>query len=369
MPLSIILIIIVFLIGIIFDHLQIGKRSLAILVLKDDHSLQKIRAALYQIVVVYLLFKIGFAGGSELVGQSWNMIVGPGIVVIIASSLWTLFVLFLLNRWSSFHPITQISIAAHFGSVSVGTFIAGMAFLDGMGIYVNPGVAIWLALMELPAVLIGMWALGARVSTLGHILKEEWSLAILPLSILMGALIGNLIPGNVKTFIFGVLFMPMLLYFLFEMGRKASSSLHKLKGKIGSTIFVGIAIPILGGIWGVSIGHFLGYSPGSMFTLAILMASASYVLAPLCMHEVLKSIYKPNRHIANQVVATCMALSVGITLPFNILIGFELYYFMIKGIEAYAVSASIGLALPFVLVIISLLRRPGNKLLDPESYR
>jgi hypothetical protein len=63
-----------------------------------------------------------------------------------------------------------------------------------------------------------------------------------------------------------------------------------------------------------------------------------------------------------------MALSVGITLPFNILIGFELYFFMIKGIEVYPIFASIGIALPIVLVLISLFRRPGNKLLDPESY-
>jgi len=78
------------------------------------------------------------------------------------------------------------------------------------------------------------------------------------------------------------------------------------------------------------------------------------------MQEILKSIYKPKPEIAKKVVSTSMALSVGVTLPFNILFGFELYYLMIKGMQASPRVAAIGLALPFVLGSISLLRRPRS---------
>lgn len=345
MPFEIILMIIAFLIGTIFGYFKIAEKI-------------KARYVLRQITIVYLLFKIGFFGGGEIMSHQWQMIIVPIIVAIIAASLWTLLVLMLLKRWSSFEPITQISIATHFGSVSVSTFIAAIAFLDAMKINVDPSVVIWLALMEFPAILIGMWKLGVKANTILPILKEKWTLAVLPITIVLGAFFGNALQSNVKAIIFGLLFTPMLLYFLFEMGCEASGNLGRLKKNIGSVIFVGIVIPILGGISGSSLGYCLGYDTGGMFILAILMASASYVLAPLCMQEVLESIYKPRIEVAKQVVSVSTALSVGVALPFNILIGFELYFVIIKALQASPILAFFGLGLPVVLGVVSLVSRP-----------
>lgn len=338
--------IVAFIAGIIFDYFNKGKKPKA----------SKIRDVLQQVTIVYLLFKIGFFGGLELVSQQWQAVFIQSMVAVVAASLWTLIVLVLLRRWSSFEPITQISIATHFGSVSVGTFIAAIAFLDAMKINVNPSVVIWLSIMEFPAIIIGMWKLGVRANTLLLIIKEKWALAVLPISIVLGLLFGSYLPSNIKSVLFGQLFMPILLYFLFEMGCKASNSLLSLKKDIGSIIFVGTAIPILGGIFGSSIGYWMGYSTSEMFIMAILMASASYVLAPLCVYEVLKSIYKPKLEIPKQVVSTSMALSVGVALPFNILIGFELYYVIIKALQASPILAAFGLGLPLVLGILSMKR-------------
>ena len=77
--------------------------------------------------------------------------------------------------------------------------------------------------------------------------------------------------------------------------------------------------------------------------------------------KVLKSIYKPKPKMAKQVVATSMALSVGVTLPFNILIGFELYYLIIKGLQASPVFAVFGLGLPFLIGGISLFKFSQTK--------
>lgn len=366
MPFEILMMIGAFLIGIAFDYSQITNKMADSFkcIKKYSKSIFNLRTLFYQITVIYLLFKIGFVGGSEVIGQAWQELLISGFVVVTAASFWTLFVLFLLNRWSSFNPIAQISIATHFGSVSVGTFIAAMVFLKALGIEVSPTVAIWLVLMELPAVVIGMWKLGIRTNTIVPILKEEWSLAILPVSVLLGMFFGKAIPVEFTSILFGFLFMPILLYFLFEMGCKASDNLGKLKGKIGSVFFIGIAIPVLGGFLGASLGYWLNYDIGSSFVLAVLMASASYVLAPLCMQEILKSIYKPKPGIAKQVVAMSIALSVGVTLPFNILIGFKLYYLIVQGMQSFQVLPVLGLMLPFLLIGVSFLRRPHSKLLD-----
>jgi len=341
MPFKILLMIFAFILGIVFDYFNKTKTI-------------KINTILYQITIAYLLFRIGFLGGGELINQQWQTIFFQSIVIIVASSFWTFLVLTLLKRWSSFERITQISIATHFGSVSVGTFIAAIAFLDAMHIAIDSTVVVWLSIMEFPAIIIGMWKLGVRASSLLEIIKRKWALTILPIAIILGLLFEKSVPSSLHFVFFSQLFIPLLLYFLFEMGCKASNSLLSLKKNVGSVLFTGITIPILGGIFGSSIGFLMGYTTGNIFIMAILMASASYVLAPLCMYEILKDIYKTKKELAKHVVATSMALSIGVALPFNILIGFELYYMIIKALQAWPILAFFGLGLTFSVGIFSL---------------
>jgi|GEM_PF-1056775 len=354
MPTEILMMVLAFLAGIALQYFQLTQRFLALFgIHKETDDGGTIRNFLYQASSTYLLLKIGFVGGIEVAAQGIQNVIAPSLLAMILASVWTFVVLLLLKARSSFNNVTQISIATHFGSVSVGTFIAALEFLEALNIAVTPSVALWLALMELPAVLIGMWQLGVRISTLIPLFKEKWSLAILPLAIILGGFFGSSIPEDLTTFIFKTIFTPILLYFLFEMGRKASQSFSRLKGKLGSVFFVGIAIPILGGLSGSAVTHLLGYDAGSAFIMGILMASASYVLAPLCMYEVVHSIYKPNKKVAEQVVATSMALSVGVTLPFNILIGFELYISAIEAMEKSSIYAYSSLALLGIVLLLS----------------
>ncbi|MDT8413650.1 MAG: sodium-dependent bicarbonate transport family permease [Vicingaceae bacterium] len=341
MPFKIFLMIFAFILGIIFNHFNKAKKN-------------KNNDILYQITIAYLLFRIGFLGGGELITQQWQTIFFQSSVIIVASSFWTLLVLTLLKRWSSFEAVTQISIATHFGSVSVGTFIAAIAFLDAMHIAIDSTVVIWLTIMEFPAIIIGMWKLGVSARSLLAIIKRKWALTILPISIALGMLFSKALPSTLSFVFFNQLFMPILLYFLFEMGCKASNNLLSLKKNVGSVLFTGIAIPILGGIFGSSIGCLMGYSTGNIFIMAILMASASYVLAPLCMYEILKDIYKTKKEIAKEVVSTSMALSIGVTLPFNIAIGFELYYMIIRALQTWPILAFWGLGLPLLLGVLSM---------------
>lgn len=344
-----------FLIGSAFQSFGISEK-----IFGNSKKAKLLRQQVYKIVIIYLLFKIGFSGGKAVNTDVLNEVLITSIIAIIASVLWTLFLLRVFEKWSEFSPLSQISIAAHFGSVSVGTFIAGLAFLKAYGIEISGSVAIWLALMELPAIFVGMWKLKIKWRHVLGIIKDDWSLIVLVVSIIFGIFGSKLVPPTVNQFLFSTIFTPILVYFLFEMGRKASSSLGQLKGKIKSVLFVGIAIPILGGIVGVSLGQLFGYTQGQQFIMALLMASASYVLAPISMQEILKSIYKPDAKEIQDIIATSMALSVGVTLPFNILIGFELYHTFIS-VMTYAPSlAWAGISLPIVLYIWASTKKGKN---------
>lgn len=281
-------------------------------------------------VIVYLLFKIGFKGGQSILSESLSHIAVTSLIAVSVSVLWTLFLLYVLRRWSSFERLTQISIATHFGSVSVGTFIAALEFLAALGVEVTSSVVLWLAVMELPALFVGVFALKIKFSNMLRILKNDVLMWILFGAIVLGILERGLVPEQLDTFFFSTVFLPLLAYFLFEMGAKAATSLDGMRGKYRSLLVFGIGIPLLGGIFGASLGALFDYSVGEMFVFSILMASASYVLVPISLKEILKKATDATPLLAQNAIATSVALSVGITLPFNILIGFEIYYWYIQ---------------------------------------
>lgn len=324
---------------------------------QEKTPFEKSRLIAYQLVTGYLLFKIGFIGGSQISEQSFASIAFPALVCISLAFFWTFFVLFVLKKWSRFDEITQISLFAHLGSVSVGTFIAAIAFLESIGVLFDQSAALWLALMELPALIIAVWKLPISGQKIFHFLRKDVSLIILLSSLFLGVFFSDSIALPLKTFLFSTLFLPLLLYFIFEIGQKAGASIQSAKKNISSFLFLGIFIPILGGLFGASVGYFLGYSLGNSFLLSILLASASYVLAPVCMQEMLKSIDDISEEKIREIIGISMSLSVGIILPFNILIGLELYYRFAQATSSFPILAFIGISLPIVIIFLSLFKK------------
>lgn len=321
MPSEIFLMILAFVSGAVIQLIA-GKK-------KYYHHTKPLRMVLHHIVVVYLLFKIGFTGGGSILSESADHVLWSSVFAIGASIVWTLALLQLFKITSVFDRLTQISLATHFGSVSVGTFIAGREFLLALGVEVSSNVVIWLAVMELPALFVGVLALGIPFSRILEVLKKDTLLWVLISALLWGAFAPQSIPMGVQEFLFSVLFLPFLAYFLFEMGDKASSSLKNVQGNIYFLLAFGIGIPLVGGILGVFLAVLLQYSAGESFMFSILMASASYVLVPISLKEIFKKSGFTTPQKAENAISSSMALSVGITLPFNILIGFELYYWCI----------------------------------------
>ncbi len=326
MPTEILVMILAFLVGAIFQSFLRKKQ-------RDVGSARyftTLRNAVYQVVVIYLLIKIGFTGGGSILTEPLHQVLLTSGVAVVACIVWTVLLLYALKKWSPFDQLTRVSIAAHFGSVSVGTFIAAQEFLAALGIIVSSSVVVWLAIMELPALLVGVFALRISFLSVLGILKKDLMLWILVGSIFLGMVAQNIIPTEMKTLLFSTIFLPILTYFLFEMGAKAADSLRSIKGKYQELCIFGIGAPFVGGVSGALAGYLLGYGVGEAFMFSILMASASYVLVPISFKEILKNSSIASAEQADAAVATSMALSVGIALPFNIVIGFEIYYLLLR---------------------------------------
>jgi len=114
------------------------------------------------------------------------------------------------------------------------------------------------------------------------------------------------------------LFKGVLAFFLLEMGLVVASRLGDLRKAGAFLIGFGIAMPLLGAALGLLTGNLLNLSIGGTVLLAALFASASYIAAPAAMRIAIPE--------ANPALSIGAAL--GITFPFNLLIGIPLYHDM-----------------------------------------
>jgi hypothetical protein len=260
---------------------------------------------------------------------------------------------------SSLDRETRASLAAHYGSVSLGTLAAVLAFLDGLKIEYNPMVLAWVALMELPAILLGIMLLGLGVTSFLHMLRKDQSLLLLPVAFTIGAVVGpQILHTQILGWVFENGFEPVLAYFLFEMGRQAGENLRNLKGQSRWAILLfGIGMPVVGGVAGAALGAILGkliqLSFGEVMILSTLGASASYVAAPTAMSATIAGLGTGGMEKAQRAVSTSLTASVGITLPFNIVVGLPLYremtgWFMSSSLVAVAILLTFVIALLWV---------------------
>ena len=115
------------------------------------------------------------------------------------------------------------------------------------------------------------------------------------------------------------IFMGVLCLFLFEMGMEAARRIKDFR-KVGVPLVIfGITMPLIGGVIGTIVGSYmLGFSVGGTTLVAILGASASYIAVPpamrLAVPEANPSFY--------------LTLSLGITFPFNVIVGIPLYHYL-----------------------------------------
>ena len=114
------------------------------------------------------------------------------------------------------------------------------------------------------------------------------------------------------------LFKGILALFLLEMGLITAVQLGSLKKYGAFLIGFGIVMPVIFGALGVVIGYYLDLSIGGTAVVATLIASASYIAVPAAMRI---SVPEANPTLS-------LTASLGITFPFNIMLGIPLYLAM-----------------------------------------
>jgi len=282
--------------------------------------------SLYQSLTIYLLIAIGLKGGYKLSLASFSEVFEPALVAVGLCCLIPLWTYWFMRKAGKFDVFNSAALAAHYGSVSAVTFSAALAYHESLGISYEGFMPSMLAMMEIPAILIGI--LLARVNSPDTNLNHTVSLKEIARELLAGKssllLLGFLVIGFLVgksgweqvSPLFDVPFKGVLTLFLLEAGLMAGRKLSDLKKGGAFLIAFGIVFPMLHAGLAIFLGHLAGLSLGGSTILGVLAASASYIAAPAACRVALPE--------ANPSYYLTAALA--ITFPFNILIGLPLYH-------------------------------------------
>jgi hypothetical protein len=275
--------------------------------------------AMYEFVSTVLLLSIGMKGGIELARQPADGLALDLLLTLILGILLTFIAFFILRYIGRLDRSNSAAVAAHYGSVSIGTFAVAVAFLAGAGISYEPTLPLLLVLLEIPAIVLGiLLARGVKAGTPWGEIAHEVLLGRSVLLLLGGLAIGWAAGAEglepVAPLFFD-LFKGILAVFLLEMGLIAADHLGGFR-KHG--LFMGafaLLIPPMFAMIGLGFAVLMGLSVGGAILLATLAASASYIAAPAAMRSAVPE--------ANPALSLTAALA--ITFPFNILVGIPLY--------------------------------------------
>jgi uncharacterized protein len=281
----------------------------------------RIPEAIYQFLSIYLLFGIGLKGGHSLKASSLSELLVPSLATIICGILIPVLAFAVLKFIRGLNDIDRGSISAHYGSTSLVTFSAAILFLESNSIFVEGFAPALLTLMEIPGLIVGIYLASRSMTT-----KVGWAATIK--EVLLGKTVLLLIGGLFIGFItssegyqkvspfFVELLGGFLVLFLLHLGYMAGSNFFEIK-KVGAPLaFFGLIFPIFSGAIGVGVGSVIGLSVGGATMLGVLSASASYIAAPAAVSVALPQ--------ASPTIA--LMSSIGITFPFNLIIGIPLYY-------------------------------------------
>jgi uncharacterized protein len=288
----------------------------------------EIPAPIPKLFSLYLLFAIGFKGGVELIKSGITQEV---VITLLAAVLMACFVpvytFFILKL--KLDTYDAAAIAATYGSISAVTFITASAFLSELGIDFDGYMVAALALMESPAIIVGLILVnlftkgqGDRDFSWSEVLQEAFlnsSVFLLVGSLLIGVLTGEHGWKVLEPFTQG-LFYGVLTFFLLDMGLVAAKRIKDLQKAGLFLIAFAILIPVLNAGLGLLIAKFIGLPQGNALLFAVLCASASYIAVPAAMRLTVPE--------ANPSLYISTALAV--TFPFNIIVGIPLYLYIIN---------------------------------------
>lgn len=293
--------------------------------------------ALYETLSIYLLLAIGLKGGLELSRQPLAVL-APEVAACIALGFVIPLLLYPMLRALRLPAVDAAALGAHYGSVSVVTFAVASAAVARAGLPAESHAALWVAVMEAPGLIAGILlarraqrredataVAGAAVASgwgaLAHEVLFGKSVLLLLGGLAIGAVAGDAGVAPIAA-VFLDPFKGVLALFLLELGLVAGGRLAEVRRFGAVVLIVGIGVPPVLALAGAATGWLLGLSVGGVALLATLAASASYIAAPTAMR-----IAVPQANAALSITA-----ALGVTFPFNIVVGIPLYIALAQAI-------------------------------------
>ena len=275
----------------------------------------------YQALTIYLLLAIGFKGGTALATYGIGQLMWPLVATLIAGSLIPTVTFFATHWLLKMSVSNAAALAAHYGSVSAVTFIASLAFLGKQGVDYEGFMPAVMAAMEIPAIFVAMLLAkryngNSSISLWGsiHEVFVGKSFVLLGAGLFAGAVSGADSRELIKPFLITP-FYGVLMLFLLEMGLIAGEKLRDAKQAGWRLVAFAILAPIAQGLLGILLSKVIGLSMGGATIFAVLCASASYIAAPAAVRASLPEA-NPGYYVT---------MSLGITFPFNLVVGIPLY--------------------------------------------
>ena len=296
----------------------------------------EIPAPLPKLFSLYLLLAIGFKGGIGI--QESGFLNNQVLLTLSSAILMSLLIPilgFVVLRLK-FNVFNSAAIAAAYGSISAVTFISAESFLAIQKIPSDGFMIGALALMESPAILVGLLLVkfagpkdrpGSRKLHLRSILHESFlngSVYLLLGSLIIGFLTSSTNPSAIQKMepFTHSLFYGVECFFLLDMGMVAAQRLPSLRKAGSYLIAFAILMPIFNALIGVFVAKSLMLNSGNALLFVVLCASASYLAVPAAMRmtvpEARSSYY--------------MSTTLGLTFPFNIIFGIPLYMSLVNQI-------------------------------------
>ncbi len=299
--------------------------GLAASVVRSDLSIPE---AIAKGMSLYLMMAIGFKGGAGVSAHGIETRLVLSILAgLVLSAVIPVIAFRLLRATTGLSSVDAAAVAAHYGSISIVTFLAATQVLDSARIAYESYLVAVAAAMETPAIIAALWLARTGTAAGNHHKLDATTLREVALNGSIVVLVGSFAIGwisgaeglkAISSFIVEP-FKGVLCLFLLDMGVIAGRGLREGRRQLtGSVIAFGIYMPLVGAVLGWLAARLIGLSPGGSALLIVLAASASYIAVPaalrLALPEARPSIYVP--------------LSLGVTFPFNLTLGIPLYLFL-----------------------------------------
>ena len=290
-----------------------------------------IPAMLIDFISLYLIFSIGLKGGMCLgvTNVCTPPLIGLTICGVVLGCVQPFIYFFMLKKSTSIDTQTAAVVASQYGSISIVTFLTAITFLTQQMVPYDSYMSALAGIMEIPAIFSGLLLLKSS-----HVKRSTLVQSCLKISyeilsskkinfIFLGFFVEFLLRDYQGQMLPTLILWPftfMLILFMINTGLKIAQQRAHISHFTWPLIAFAIYTPVISGCGALALCYLLQINVGSGFLFAVLVGSASYIAVPAIM----------STHAPQAKEGIYVPLALGITLPFNLIFGIPLFYWIAR---------------------------------------